>query len=361
MLGTMKLIERIEMTLRNTLANVYHTIYIDVYDNSLSRKWLDSLVSIIKDQLHLEKNYCFVGFPHSTRNGQYICDSINDSIKAINSAEIRYRIDDDFNLDRLLHRGDIGDDKPGLQLDHDAMNRLHRYFEDLQGVSGSMSPAYQKADTETRWHIRQLNLLCHELEIWSLSYRKAHYAPEWVRPSQLMCWLQSPRFLLEDEDYDLFGLHALQRTTGGIYVGINKAVGKTHWEVFVDEGEHATIDKLTTSTLRPQSEAAGDFDIEWARDTKSNQFMAQYVDRFERWMRNNGFDPDNRYLTIGHPCVGQINLLDNFGSENIYEIWNRLSLFNDVYKISVAGVSAKYDYSWQDLDYKDRQISALNT
>jgi hypothetical protein len=81
------------------------------------------------------------------------------------------------------------------------MNWLHRYFEDLQGVSGAMSPYYTAADDATRWHIRQLNLLCHELETLVLSMRKAVQAPEWRRPSQLMCWLQAPRFELEPEDY----------------------------------------------------------------------------------------------------------------------------------------------------------------
>ena len=82
----------------------------------------------------------------------------------------------------------------GRNLIHDKLNWLHRYFEDLQGVSGAMSPYYTKADPATRWHIRQLNLLCHEFESWALSYRKELEAPEWVRPSQLMCWLNAPRF-----------------------------------------------------------------------------------------------------------------------------------------------------------------------
>jgi hypothetical protein len=47
-------------------------------------------------------------------------------------------------------------------------------------------------------------------------------------------------------------------------VGVNKAVSKAHWEVFNDEGRN--VDELTTTSLRNQTEAAGDFDIEWARD-----------------------------------------------------------------------------------------------
>jgi hypothetical protein len=162
----------------------------------------------------------------------------------------------------------VGDGLPGGKLIHDKLNWLHRYFEDLQGVSGAMSPFYTRADAATRWHIRQLNLLCHEYESLVLSMRKAQHAPEWVRPSQLMCWLNAPRFELEPEDYELFGIETINRQLGGVYVGVNKAVGKHHWEVFHDEGRDSRINELTTTSLRAQTEAAGDFDIEWARDPR---------------------------------------------------------------------------------------------
>jgi hypothetical protein len=34
----------------------------------------------------------------------------------------------------------------------------------------------------------------------------------------------------------LFGIETINRKLGGVYVGVNKAVGKHHWEVFCDEG-----------------------------------------------------------------------------------------------------------------------------
>jgi hypothetical protein len=74
-------------------------------------------------------------------------------------------------------------------VNHARMNQLHRYFEDLQGSATAISAHYNQADAETRWHIRQLNLLCHEIESLVLSLRKAREAPEWRRPSQLMCWI----------------------------------------------------------------------------------------------------------------------------------------------------------------------------
>ena len=62
--------------------------------------------------------------------------------------------------------------------------------------------------------------------------------------------LNAPRFILDDEDYNLFGVDAIVRDHGGVYVGVNKAVGKHHYEVFCDEGRDSRIDELTTTTLK---------------------------------------------------------------------------------------------------------------
>jgi len=39
----------------------------------------------------------------------------------------------------------------------------------------------------------------------------------------------------------LFGVETMNRSLGGVYVGVNKAVGKHHWEVFNDEGRDSRI------------------------------------------------------------------------------------------------------------------------
>jgi hypothetical protein len=359
MTGTKALIERIEIDLRDRKNTTTVTVPIDVVDNTLSRKWLAALVDVVRRDLHLEKNYCFLGFPDSPRNGDFLCQAINASICAVNAANLGYHIDHEFNMETALLTGPIGPDLPGLCIDHDQFNRLHRYFEDLQGVSGATSIYYQQADAATRWHIRQLNLLCHEFETWALSYRKAQHAPDWVRPSQLMCWLLAPRFRLTNDDYDLFGIDSLHRDFGGVYVGVNKAIGKHHWEVFQDEGRDSRIDELTTSSLRSQTEAAADFDIEWARDTRGYPWMSQQLAEFRTWLVANGFDPDDPALTIGHPKVAQVDLAAAFGTEDVAVIWKQLSLHLDVQRVSVAGVTAIYDYHWSDDNYMHRQIHCL--
>ena len=346
------LLDVIEMDL-GTPGNLI-TVYINVHDSSLSRKWLTAVNELINKQYHLEKNYCFFGFADSERNGAYLINQINSSIAEINAARIDYTINDVFRLEEVLDSN--------YQLNHDRFNHLHRYFEDLQGVSGRMSPYYNNADTATRWHIRQLNLLCHEFESWALSWRKKHTAPEWMRPSQLMCWLNSPRFILDDADYELFGIERINRPTGGVFVGVNKAVNKHHWEVFVDEAqfnpEHCT-DKLTTTTLNSQTEAAGDFDIEWAQNPAGAPWQTRNLDNFRSWLINNGFDPEDKSLTIGHPQVGQVDLLRSFGTEDYREIWAQLNTRLNVQAIRTSDATVVYEYNWNDLDYKEQQIKCL--
>ena len=344
------MLDSIEIDLRSADNNVL-TVYIDVADNSLSRKWLAALNDIIQKNLHLEKNYCWLGWTESARNAEYLCTQINRSINAINASTLDYRIQDFFTPGTVI--------QADLDIDHAQMNQLHRYFEDLQGTAGAMSAHYTAADDHTRWHIRQLNLLCHELESLVLSLRKSVQAPEWRRPSQLMCWLKAPRFELEAEDYDLFGIDTINRSMGGVYVGVNKAVGKHHWEVFCDEGRDSRIGELVTTGLRTQTQAAADFDIEWARDPGAYPWQIQQLAEFREWLARNGFNPDDRSLTIGHPQVGQVDLQRSFGTTDYQAIWAQLSKHLDVYSVRTSSATAIYNYSWSDPDYAEQQIKEL--
>ena len=343
MIGGKKLLDEVEIVLQDRSDGSTLSLWIDVWQNSLAIRWLAALDWVLEHRLLLQKNYCFLGWADSMRDGVFLCQQINQSIHAINHSGIGYHIDDHFCLEDCL---DL--DK---RLRHQRFNQLHRYFEDLQGVSGAMSTYWNRANNVTRWHISQLNLLCHEFESWALSWRKKHTAPEWQRPSQLMCWNQAPRFLLRQEDHELFGIHTIARPLGAVYVGVNKAVGKHHWEVFQDEGRDSRIDELTTTTLRNQTEAAADFDIEWGKDPAQHPFMHKRLADFRCWLENNGFDPDDPELTIGHPQIGQVDLRRSFGTEDHSEIWNRMKNYLDVISVSTSKNKSTYLYHWSEPDY----------
>lgn len=341
-----QLLDTIELDLEDL------TVYIDVWDTSLARKWLASVNTVLAQGLHLEKNYCWLGFAEGARGGDLIIAEINRSIAYINASAVPYHIDHVFTLESS-QAADGG-------VNHAEFNLLHRYFEDLQGTAHAPSALYAAADPAVRWHIRQLNLLCHEFESWQLSWRKLHTAPEWQRPSQLMCWLNAPRYTLDAEDLDLFGIDTINRELGGVYVGVNKAVGKHHWEVFSDEGRDSRLDELTTTTLASQTLACADFDIEWANNPGAFEWQIQRLAEFREWLIVNGFDPEDKSLTIGHPQVAQVDLMRSFGTEDYRAIWRQLNSRLNVTAVRTAQAAALYPYCWTDADYQAQQIQALN-
>ena len=359
-----KILDQIEITLRDATKQHYHTVWIEVNDNSLSRKWLAALNHLLEYNFHLEKNYCFLGFVDHVRNGWYILDQINQTIDHVCEFARSHGIIL-FHLDKFTMQNTLSDQPEsgrtvGRNIIQHKLNQLHRLFELCQGTHHAPGVLYQRADPETRWYIRQLNLLCHEFESWALSYRKDIEAPEWKRPSQLMCWLQAPRYELDDEDFALFGIETLNRPLGGVYVGVNKAVGKHHWEVFCDEGNESRIAELQTTVLSSQYLAAGDFDIEWGRNPKQFSWQQQRLKDFKKWLVANGFNPDDPRLTIGHPQVAKVDVERSFGTSDVETVWKILSQHLDVYRIKTTEQQAIYDYCWSDDNYRLTQIEIIS-
>lgn len=352
-----KILEQIEIVLRNR--QDFFTVYVDVYTSSLSKKWLNSLNILLSNNYHLEKNYCWFGFPKSKRSVDLLLQQINASIEIINDSNCGYKINDFFTVENTIQSGPVGENLPGGCINHAKLNQLHGYFEDLQGTDNKLSDFYAKADSTIKWHIRQLNLLCHEYESLVLSIRKEKYAPQWMRPSQLMCWLNAPRFALDQDDFELFGIETINRPLGGVFVGVNKAIGKHHWEVFQDEGPHSTIENLITNSMRSQTVAAGDFDIEWANDPGAYEFQKKQLAEFKNWLIRNKLDPDDKKLTIGFPQCGQVDLTRSFGTKDFRQIWSVLEQHQDVYSVQTSAAKAVYDYDWSDSDFMQRQINII--
>jgi hypothetical protein len=174
-----------------------------------------------------------------------------------------------------------------------------------------------------------------------------------------MCWLNAPRYRLAAEDLELFGIDTINRTLGGVYAGVNKAVGKHHWEVFQDEGRDSRVAELVTTTLAAQTLACADFDIEWANNPGAYEWQIKNLQDFRTWLLNNGFDPADPALTIGHPKIAQVDLSRSFGTEDYRDIWHQLNTRLNVRAVRTSQASAEYLYHWSDADYQQRQIKEL--
>jgi hypothetical protein len=57
--------------------------------------------------------------------------------------------------------------------------------------------------------------------------------------------------------------------------------------------------------------------------------------------------------------LGQVDILNSFGTMHYQDIWNILSNHLDIYCIEVDGVKQTYNYCWTDDNYKQQQIDQL--
>jgi len=373
----------VKVTLRDPLRRDRQLTYTIIpEDNKLSRDWITALREILQKNLHLEKNFCFLGFPHSPRTVNYLCDQLNQFVTWINyynstnnwqaAGLDTYWIEEVFtdSTVRFPNESDLGDKQ--YRIKHEILNRLHNHFETLQGTVWSLSPYYKHADWPTRYAIRQLNLICHELESLILSQRKLALDPHWVRPSQITTFVHAPRHKLTDEHRQGFARNKYDRELGGVYMHWTQ-IGKTLYEVFRDESAPKLNVGLDPTDISIGSGAtceainalkfySGEFDIEWSRDVIRGG-TAPWHDaeqtKFQAWIESNGLDFNDPKLSLGYLKIGQVDLEGSFGTDNAGEIWQQLGQHLDIYSIEVNGMVGVFDYTWNDSDYCNRQLENL--
>ena len=246
---------------------------------------------------------------------------------------------------------------PGCRLKHETCNELHRYFEDLQGQAWNLSKYYYLADNDTKYAIRQLNNLCHEIEGWVNAYRKSKFEPEWIRPSQITTFLHAPRKPLQKNDYNLFLQNRYDRELGGVYLHWSQ-VGKTLYEVFRDHD-----DAVGEGGINHQQLYSGEFDIEWGQSvTEKDDFKQEDTKKFKQWLKDNNYDWNDPQLALGYIKLGQVDLEKSFGTTKFLDIYDKMIDCLNISKIAIVGsenILAEYNYSLSDPNWKDLQIQEL--
>jgi hypothetical protein len=380
----------VKVTLRNPLDyddRITYTIVPD--DHLLARDWISALKGLLKSGNLLEKNFCFLGFPKSARTLEYLCDQLNQAVEQINKFNATnvwvdadldpYIIEDWYCPDSVrfsntyttiggqtdsTYVGEFANyyQELGLSLKHGMMNRLHNYFEQLQGTVWNLSPYYKLADYETKYAIRQLNNICHEMENLVLSYRKLITSPEWIRPSQITTFLNAQRHKLKDQHRELFVANGYDRGFGHVYMHWTQ-IGKTLFEVFRDEDAPKLTDTVCEA-INGLQYYSGEFDVEWAASIYYNNqgkfpWHIEEQDRFRSWLIDNNLDPQDPKLSLGYLPVGKIDLQGSFGTTDQQKIWDILSRYLDIYSIEVDGIINTFNYGWNDPDYKQQQIAIM--
>jgi hypothetical protein len=351
-------LNKVTVTLRNPLNREDTLDYIiNVYDTPLGKLWYAALQDILLRNLYLEKNFCFLGFPDSARNLEYICKELTWAKNEINRCFTgQYVIEETFSPSTL---------QIGIHPNQDLLNSLHNHFENLQGTVWNLSEYYKLADYTTKFAIRQLNNLCHEAESLMLSQRKQATQPEWVRPSQITTFLNAKRLEFPTEHKTTFDESRYDRKFGEVYLHWTQ-IGKTLYEVYRDE-KGVDIDLATCDAITHLRYYSGEFDVEWAQDVVfdgPHPWHSREMLGFREWLQRNSFDLNDAEYNYGYHSVGQVDLMTSFGTNNYKEVWPILSKYLDIYAISCDSdqgslLQSVYPYTWTDADYFHQQIEKL--
>jgi len=325
---------------------------IEVQEHPMASYWYTALNSLLESRPYLEKNFCFMGFPDAPRSLEFLCkelqwvkDTINDHFNGT------YEIREIFTPNTM---------RDGLNPNQDIMNALHNHFEILQGEAWELSDWYKRADYPTKFAIRQLNNICHEAESLMLSQKKKIEAPQWIRPSQITTFLNAPRFDYPEAHKRTFDKTRYDRTFGTVYQHWTQ-IGKTLYEVFVDEGA-PDLDEAMCEAITHLRYYSGEFDIEWSRDVTyagDYPWHKQRMDEYAEWLERNGFKHDDTQYNYGFHEVGQVNMKRSFGTDVPEEVWAIVSEHLDIVRIETARASADFEYCWTDSDYYEQQINFM--
>lgn len=350
---------------RITLSNVHGkklSYTITAANNPLAVDWLHALNHVLENKLHLNKSFCFLGFPHSSRDLQYLCNVMNKAIYDINSYNWSQhgldsvRIEDYFSADAVRFGPEyqlpekIDPAMFYLSVKHEIMNRIHNQFEKLQGTVEHTSEYAKAAPPCIRKAIGKLNTICHEIESLILSQRKHVLMPEWTRPCQITTFDKAPRYELTNEHRKLFLQNGFDRHFGGVYMHWAQ-IGKTYFEVFRDE-QAPVLTETVCQAITQLKYYSGEFDVEWGKTIVDGAFYwhDKQMQDFKIWLEDNGIDSTDPNNSLGYLPIGQIDVKDAFGTDDPLAVWNILGDFLNIHSIETAQNFCVYDYTWRDED-----------
>lgn len=331
------------------------------FDTPLANAWQEALKHLLNYNYHLEKNFCFMGFPLQTRGLAQMLPELNQHIKTINRSGLGYRIEEHFTEDSVwFDPAEYNFDRDPEYFKHGIMNNLHNHFEVLQGTVENISEYYTQADPYVKYSIRQLNNLCHEIESYVLSKVKHIRNSYWTRPSQITTFLNAPRYDLQDRFRQGFVENGYDRVFGGVYMHWCQ-IGKTYFEVFRDEGAPDLTDAVCEA-ITDLKYYSGEFDIEWGRDVVRGGEQPWHdatMDQYYQWLESNGKDKSDPKLSLGYLPLGQVDLLSSFGTDDPQIIWEIMSPCLNIHTIECDGHANSYDYRVFDENYQTVQMKAL--
>lgn len=132
-------------------------------------------------------------------------------------------------------------------------------------------------------------------------------------------------------------------------------------EVYRDEGAPELTDTVCEAITHLKY-YSGEFDVEWGNNVMydiGTPWHCAEIDGFQNWLRKNNFDPHDPELSLGYLKLGDVDLINSFGTINAQDIWKQMADYLDIVRIECGDTVATYDYHWSDSDHEQRQLESL--
>lgn len=215
----------------------------------------------------------FSGFLSEWKTSEYLCQKLNRVIELINK-------------DGLYH---IAERCQGV-FSQEFSNIIHHHFEVLHGSIEAPSRENRLSSPIGKAAIAALNHLIHDME----SLHRQTQNPEETFRAVLCEMPDSPRYIMPSDFYEYFKTDI----DFGDLVGHYGMVGKTWWEVFLDQDE-----EIFPEAIRPLNIVSGEFDLFFS-DFKMHDSLRE---KFYNFLRDHKQDPSDPSLGIGHLPLAKLD------------------------------------------------------
>ncbi len=316
----------------------------NVVDSEIADAWFEEVVSCLQQGLRLEKNFCWLGLPDSVRTVDFLRQKLEECVDAINSYALR---NPDWGY--FIHR------EWNDAASHEALNILHHHFEILMGQIWDVSVYMKTADDPTKYQIRQLNNLVHELQ----SRKGASLDGGGMTVAS---YLNVKRKLFDDDYYDYFEIN---RDFGDIFLHYSQT-GKTPIEAYSDRDDHVFDNNI--NALRYLS---GEYNIWWGQSITPEKVDSIKSD-LRDWLNTRQLireessdfsyyvDSDGNKQGIGWINVAKLENPFSTSREFRNNILNKLNIYKMTAFVDDTKVAEHiWDYKWSDPDYTENEIEHL--
>ncbi len=261
----------IEIDFQNPESGELFTLKWKIVDKDYAWIWVRELKRLMDRQEPLYAR--FTGFDTSEKEKQKVFNDLNKAIEIIN-AEGAYQIKE----------------KGTGYFDQEFANIIHHHFEVLYGDAHNPSEIFRSSTPLVQSAISKLNHSVHDLEsmhrnLESKDAFSAVIVEFWDRRQLKLTDDMLKDFSMDVEFGDL-----------DLHYGI---IGKTWWEVFLDEDEEVFL-----SGIRPLNVLSGEFDIHFG-EQKVDEATRERFNEFLRKYEQNPADPK---LALGHLNIGKLIL-----------------------------------------------------